>query len=104
MHTPTPALQLEGKKKSSFSLGFSLVCFFVVVFNTSGQVFSDGHSCLAQPYGCHGLGLQKPGFESVLSPKMFGSFCCSDLDTVILTQSNNPHIPHILDEAQLIAS
>ena len=36
--------------------------------------FSDGRSCLHCCNGCCGLGLQRPGFYSIISPSMFGSF------------------------------
>lgn len=65
-------------------------------FQTSGWIFSDGHSCLHCSYGCCGLGLQRPGIYSVLSPGMLGSSSLllwpGHCDPVIEQQS--PHSSH----------
>lgn len=84
---------------------FFLPRFCSGFFHTSRSVFSDDPSYLHCSYGCCGLGLKRPGFYSVISPRILEvSLYCSDLDIVILRWSSSCHILHILEKAQWIAS
>lgn len=101
---------LECSRKSQYSHTHTHITFFFCLhfclfcFCTPGWVSSDGHSCLHHSYGYHNLDLERSIFYGVFRLRMFGHSCFSDGDTAIQRWSRSQHIPHIPEEAQMIAS